>query len=107
MDLENLRQQNRAKSIGTIFNSTITSLPSCLVLPPIPIGVTFQIPHGLIANLPKFSGTSSENAIMHVKSVLELCMTQNEQNVGLDTFRLRVFPLTLIDGTKMYQDLKR
>ena len=42
LELENLKQQNRPKSIGTIFNSTITSLPSCLVLPPIPIGVTFQ-----------------------------------------------------------------
>ena len=62
--------------------------------------LNFQVPHGVIANLPKFSGYPHENAIAHVKSVLELCVTQNEQTVGIDTYRMRVFPLTLIDGEK-------
>ncbi|MEX5618413.1 hypothetical protein ABFV55_27430, partial [Pseudomonas syringae] len=65
-EIEGLRNANALKYIGMLLNATISSLPNCLILPPIPIGVTFQIPHGLIANLPNFSGTSSENAIMHV-----------------------------------------
>ena len=77
-ELENLRQLNAPKPIGSIFNSNITTLPSCLVVPPVPNGVNFQVPHGLIANLPKFSGYPHENAISHVKAVLELCLTQNE-----------------------------
>ena len=62
--------------------------------------MNFQVPHGLIANLPKLNGYPHENAIAHVKSVLELCLTQNEQTVGIDTHRMRVFPLTLVDGAK-------
>ena len=58
------------------------------------------MPHGLIANLPKFCGLPHENALSHVKAVVELCVTQNEHNVGKDAYRMRVFPLTLIDRAK-------
>ena len=74
-ELENYRRMNAPKPIGAIFNSNITTLPSCLVVPPVPNGVNFQVPHGLIANLPKFSGYPHENAIAHVKAILELCLT--------------------------------
>lgn len=99
-ELADLKAAQEPKPLSASFNPPITTIPSCLVVPNIPPGVPFSMPHGLIANLPKFCGLPHENALSHVKAVVELCVTQNEHNVGKDAYRMRVFPLTLIDRAK-------
>ena len=101
---ERLRVAAEPKPLSVSFNPAITSVPTCLVLPPLPAGVNFNTPHGFLANLPNFCGLPSENALLHIKSFLTLCATHNEQIIGIDAYRLRVFPLTLLDRATTWLD---
>ena len=67
-----------------------------------PNGVNYVAPHNILANMPKFCGLPAENALDHVKSFIAICITQNEHHVGVDSYRMRVFPLTLIDKAKTW-----
>jgi len=83
------------KPLGQLFNPDFSVIPTCLVLPYIPAGVNYVAPTSLLAHIPKFCGLPVENALHHIKSFAQLCVTQNEHVVGQDAYRLRVFPLTL------------
>ncbi len=94
-EVEILRAAAVELPLQCTLNPRITSVPTCMVLPVIPNGVHNIVPHGLFSNLPKFHGLLKENALNHIRAFTTICETQNEHTVGIDAYRMRLFPLTL------------
>ena len=52
--------------------------------------------------LPTFHGMESENPYSHMREFEEVCNTFKEEIVIVDLIRLKLFPFTLKDETKMW-----
>ena len=52
--------------------------------------------------LPTFHGMESENPYSHIKEFEEVCNTFQEGGASIDLMRLKLFPFTLKDKTKIW-----
>ena len=102
-----IADQNNAAAprvLSDLFTPDVADIPNCFNLPPIPAGMNFHTPYGLLQAFPKFYGLPTENCFTHVQSFLMLCSSQNEQTIGIDAYRLRIFPLTVLDRAQTWLD---
>ena len=58
-------------------------------------------PH-LVPLLPIFHGMESENPYSHIREFEEVCNTFKEETATVDLMRLKLFPFTLKDKTKIW-----
>ena len=74
------------------------SAPSCIV----PLAEDMVVRPYLVPLLPTFHGMENENPYMHIREFEEVCGTFMEGVTDMDLMRLKVFPLTLKDKTKIW-----
>ena len=99
---EQLRAAQAPQPLTSYYNPSISVIPSSIRLPNIREGARYNVPNGFLVGLPKFRGMLNENALEHIRIFLMHCSTQNEDEVGIDAYRLRVFPLTLLDSANTW-----
>ena len=73
------------------------SAPSCIVPPTVQLVIR---PH-IMPLLPTFYGMESENPYSYIKEFEEVCNTFQEGEASIDLMRLKLFPFTLKDKTKI------
>ena len=56
----------------------------------------------LVPLLPQFHGMENENPYTHIKDFEEVCHTFQEGVASIDLMRLKLFPFTLKDKTKLW-----
>ena len=74
------------------------SAPSCIV----PLTEQLVIRPHIVPLLPTFHGMESENPYSHIKEFEEVCNTFQEKGASIDLIRLKLFPFTLKDKTKIW-----
>ena len=74
------------------------SAPSCIVPPTEDVNVR---PY-LVPLLPTFQGMENENLYTHIQDFEEVCMTFKEGATDMELLKLKAFPLTLKDKTKIW-----
>ena len=101
-ELQAQRLAQVPRPLGQIFTPDFSVVPSCFELPPCLHNGKMDISPALINILPKFLGRPNESCHEHVKAFLVICNSQNEHLIGLDAFRLRAFPLSLMDRARQW-----
>ena len=56
----------------------------------------------LVPLLPQFHGMENENPYTHIKDFEEVCHTFQEETTSIDLMRLKLFPFTLNEMTKVW-----
>ena len=56
----------------------------------------------LLLLLPQFRGMENENPYIHIKDFEEVCHTFQEETTSIDLMRLKLFPFTLNEKTKVW-----
>ena len=74
------------------------SAPSCIIPPAEDVAVR---PY-LVPLLPTFHGMENENPYTHIRDFEEVCITFKEGAIDMDLLKLKAFPLTLKDKTKIW-----
>ncbi|WJZ92710.1 hypothetical protein VitviT2T_011692 [Vitis vinifera] len=89
---------NTFRSMRNHMHPPHMSAPSCIVLP-----TEQQVirPH-IVPLLPTFHGMESENPYAHIKEFEDVCNTFKEEGASIDLMRLKLFPFTLKDKTKIW-----
>ena len=89
---------NAFKSMRDPIHPPPMSAPSCIVPPT----EEMIIRPYLVPLLPTFHGMESENPYTHIKEFEEVCNTFKEDATTLDLMRLKLFPFTLKDKSKIW-----
>ena len=74
------------------------SAPSCIIPPADDVAVR---PY-LVPLLPTYHGMENENPYTHLRDFEEVCTTFKEGMMDMDLLKLKAFPLTLKDKTKIW-----
>ena len=74
------------------------STPSCIIPPAEDVAVR---PY-LVPLLPTFHGMENENSYTHIRDFDEVCITFKVGTIDMDLLKLKAFPLTLKDKTKIW-----
>ena len=74
------------------------SAPSCIIPPAEDVAVR---PY-LVPLLPTFHGMENENPYTHIRDFEEVCITFKEGMMDMDFLKLKAFPLTLKDKSKIW-----
>ena len=56
----------------------------------------------MIQLLPQFLGVDGENPYLHLKEFKTMCGTFQEPNYNIDAIRLKLFPFSLKEKTKLW-----
>ncbi|KAL6336091.1 hypothetical protein AAG906_010367 [Vitis piasezkii] len=89
---------NAFKSMRDRMHPPHMSAPSCIVPPTEQLVIR---PH-IVPLLPTFHGMESENPYAHIKEFEDVCNTFQEGGASIDLMRLKLFPFTLKDKTKIW-----
>ena len=89
---------NAYRSMRDHIHPPQMSAPSCIVSPTEQMVVR---PY-LVPLLPTFHGMESENPYSHMREFEEVCNTFKEETVTVDLMRLKLFPFTLKDKSKIW-----
>ena len=79
------------------------SAPSCIVLS----SEQMIIHPYFVPLLPQFRGMENGNPYTHIKAFEEVCHTFQEGTTPIDLMRLKLFPFTLKDKTKLWLNSSR
>ena len=79
------------------------SAPSCIVLS----SEQMIIHPYFVPLLPQFRGMENGNPYTHIKAFEEICHTFQEGTAPIDLMRLKLFPFTLKDKTKLWLNSSR
>ena len=74
------------------------SAPSCIIPPVADVAVK----PNLVPLLPTFHSMVNENPYTHIRDFEEVCITFKEDATDMDLLKLKAFPLTLKDKTKIW-----
>ncbi|CAJ2641704.1 hypothetical protein L195_g041811 [Trifolium pratense] len=77
-------------------------IESCIVLPPVDEGVSFELDPSFIMTSIQFSGLPSEDANTHLYDFLAFCDIFKCDGLCYDGIRLRLFPISLRDSAKSW-----
>ena len=94
----NQRNLNAYRSMRDHIHPPRVSESSCIVPPTEDMIVRPYI----LPLLPTFHGMESENPYSHIRDFEEVCNTFKEDATNLDLMRLKIFPLTLKDKSKIW-----
>ena len=86
------------KSIRDHIHPPRVSAPSCIIPPTEDVAVR---PY-LVPLLPTFHGMENENPYTHIRDFDEVCITFKECGIDMDLLKLKEFPLTLKDKSKIW-----
>ena len=86
------------RSIRDHIHPPRVSAPSCIIPPADDVVVR---PY-LVPLLPNFHGMENENLYTHIREFEEVCTTFKEGVPDMDLLKLKAFPLTLKDKTKIW-----
>ena len=89
---------NAFRSMRDRMHPPRMSALSCIVPPTEQLVVQ---PH-IVPLLPTFHGMESKNPYSHIKEFKEVCNTFQEGGALIDLMRLKLFPFTLKDKTKIW-----
>ena len=89
---------NEFRSMRDCMHPPRMSAPSCIVPPTEQLVI---IPH-IVPLLPTFHGMESENPYAHIKEFEVVCNTFQEGRAIINLMRLKLFPFTLKDKTKIW-----
>ena len=92
------RNLNTYRSMRDHIHLPRVSALSCIVPPTEDMIVKPYI----VPLLPTFHGMESENPYSHIREFEEVCNTFKEDATNLNLMRLKFFPLTLKDKTKIF-----
>ena len=92
------RNLNAYRSMRDHIHPPKMSAPPCIVPPTDDMGVR---PY-LVPLLPTFHGLESENPYTYIREFEEVCNTFKENATILDLMRLKLFPFTLKDKSKIW-----
>ena len=95
----NQRNLNAYRSMRDHIHPPRASAPSCIV-PPTTEDMIVR-PY-ILPLLPIFHGMESENPYSHIRDFEEVFNTFKEDSTNLDLMRLKNFPLTLKNKTKIW-----
>ena len=79
---------------------------SCIVLP-INTPENFTLKSGMLQHIPSFHGVDSKNPYLYLKDFEEVCATFKEANTDEEVMRLKLFPFSLKDKGKIWQNALR
>ena len=94
----NQRNLNAYRSMRDHIHPPRVSESSCIVPPTEDMIVRPYI----LPLLPTFHGMESENPYSHIRDFEEVCNTFKEDATNLDLMRLKIFPLTFKDKSKIW-----
>ena len=86
------------RSMRDHIHPSRVSAPSCIIPPAEDVAVR---PY-LVPLLPTFHGMENENPYTHIRDFEEVCITFKEGATDMDLLKLKAFPLTLKDKTKIW-----
>ncbi|RVX11226.1 hypothetical protein CK203_019786 [Vitis vinifera] len=89
---------NEFRSMRDCMHPPRMSAPSCIVPPTEQLVIRLY----LVPLLPTFHGMESENPYAHIKEFEDVCNTFQEGGASIDLMRLKLFPFTLKDKTKIW-----
>ena len=89
---------NAYRSMRDHIHPPRVSAPSCIIPPVEDVAVR---PY-LVPLLPTFHGMENENPYTHIRDFEEVCTTFKEGAFDMDLIKLKAFPLTLKDKTKIW-----
>ena len=92
------RNLNAYRTMRDHIHPPRVSAPSCIVPPTEDVNVR---PY-LVPLLPTFHGMENENSYTHIREFEEVCMTFKEGVTDMELLKLKAFPLTLKDKTKIW-----
>ncbi|XP_073525467.1 uncharacterized protein [Phyllobates terribilis] len=99
--LENLVVENMAaRTLRELTAPNLAQQPLAVVVPPLDVGVSFELKSGVINLLPKFHGLAGEDPIMHLGEFHDICMCSKPANVTEEQFKMRAFGFTLKDTAR-------
>ena len=91
------RNLNAYRSMRDHIHPPRMSAPSCIVS----LTEKMVIKPYLVPLLPTFHSMESENPYSHMREFEEVCNTFKEETTTVDLMRLKIFPFTLKDKTKI------
>ena len=97
------REPNAYISMRDHIHPPMVSAPSCLIPPTEDVAV---MPY-LVPLLPTFHGLENENLYTHIRDFDEVCTTLKEGETDIELLKLKAFPLTLKDKSKIWLNLLR
>ncbi|WKA13502.1 hypothetical protein VitviT2T_030796 [Vitis vinifera] len=89
---------NEFRSMRDRMHPPHMSTPSCIV----PLTEQLVIRPHIVPLLPTFHGMESDNPYAHIKEFEDVCNTFREGGASIDLIRLKLFPFTLKDETKIW-----
>ena len=95
---EEQSQQGTPMNPTAYRSMTRVSAPSCIIPPAEDVVVR---PY-LVPLLPTFHGMENENPYTHIRDFEEVCITFKEGTIDMDLLKLKAFPLTLKDKSKIW-----
>ena len=91
------REPNAYRSMRDQIHPPRVSSPSCIIPPVEDVAVR---PY-LVPLLPTFHGMENENPYTHIQDFEEVCTTFEEGATDMELMKLKAFPLTLKDKSKI------
>ena len=98
-----LRNFNAYMSMRDHIHQPRVSAPSCIVPPAEDVVVR---PY-LVPLFPTFHGMENENPYTHIREFEEVCTTFVEGVIDMDLVKLKAFPLTLKEKSKIWPNSLR
>ena len=97
------REPNAYRSMRDHIHPPRVSAPSCIIPPAEDVAVR---PY-LVPLLPTFHCMENENPYTHIRDFEEICTTFKKGATDMELLKLKAFPLTLKDKTKIWLNLLR
>ncbi|KAL6178971.1 hypothetical protein ACLB2K_050487 [Fragaria x ananassa] len=99
---EKVEEPSKAKmALKDSFVPTATDSPSCIDYTP-PGNHSFSIHVQLLGQLPKYTGSPSEDPNVHIREFLDICKLQTIANLPPEGLKLLLFPFSLKDDAKRW-----
>ena len=92
------RNPNAYRSMRDHIHPPRVSAPSCIIPPAEEVPMR---PY-LVPLLPTFHGMENENPYTHIREFEEVCTTFKEGTIDMELLKLKAFPLTLKDKSKIW-----
>ena len=86
------------KSMRDYIHPPRVSSPSCII----PHAEDVAVRPYLVPLLPIFHGMENENPYTHIRDFEEVCITFKKGTIDMDLLKLKAFPLTLKDKSKIW-----
>ena len=92
------RNPNSYRSMRDHIHPPMVSAPSCII----PCNEDVSVRPYLVPLIPTFHGMENENPYTHIRDFEEVCTTFKEGAIDMELLKLKAFPLTLKDKTKIW-----